>query len=253
MEHRSNASRAQIQEEVQLALSNLARFTINRATKASLELITTCAVDGDPTWKLFFQEGMADALSEDKELENEFFVKLCDTRGLPYSAEIIDAYMAQMPADRRDALMEATNLKKKRHPVNMSFYKSTFKGKEGEYFLDVFMVFFKYGLDSEKLDIVVSRCFDDLERACTVGNDKFIESVIPKLASIPEELLQRIVSRSHMAEEVITTFVKKCNVPIETFTDSRIMVHARPEVAQFITAFHARNNRLSERVLTQEE
>ena len=253
MENTDTKTRLLIQEEGLRAKAQLARFVIDRTPKTAMEVVLTCASDGNETWKLFFQEGMADAISEDKELENEFFQRLCSKRGLPHSATIIDAYLSQMPKARRESLMDISNLKRKQHPVNLSFYCSTFSTQEGEYYLDVFKVFFKHGLTADKLDIVVNRCFDELVRGCQLGNSKFIEAVIPQLKEIPEALLQNIVSRSNIAEEVISIFVNKCNVPIEKFADHRILVSAKPEVAQYISAAVARSTRIPERTFSPQE
>lgn len=225
------------------AKAQVARFVVDRATQAALEVVTSCAVDGNPLWELFFEQGLADAISEDAELEAQFFERLCKTRGLPHSAPIVDAYLTSMPAERRNALMEAASLKRKAHPVNLAFYGASFNTAEGGYFLEVFKVFLKHGLTPEKMDIIANRCFDELERACNLGNERFMRVVIPMLAKLPEELVQRIVSRSARAEEVIAVLTKHCSVPISVFTDPKVLVAARAPVAEYIIAVEARCRR----------
>lgn len=239
---------AQVQEEVQLARAQLARFVVDRATQSAIDVITSCAMDGHENWKLFFQEGLADAISEDPELEAIFFSKLCAARGLPYSAQIMDAYLSMIPPYRLEKLFDNVALKKKAHPVNVCLYSGSFNTKEGEYFLDIFKVFIKRGLTPEKMCIVASRCSDELERACHVGNIAFMKTIFPNISKIPEELLQNIVSRPSNSEDVIYTMVNECGVDIEVFKDPKILVSAIPKISQFIFALDARINRAEPRV-----
>lgn len=229
------------------AQAELAKFIVDRATRTAVEVVSTCAADGCQRWRLFFAQGLADAISEDTELEADFFQRLCGGRGLPYSAEIIEKYFVDMPEDRLKKFMDPTSLKRKAHPANLAFYGASFINKSGEYFMDIFKVFVKYGLVGEKVDIVANRCFDELERACNLGNEAFMITIIPMLTHLPEELTQKIVSRSAQAEVVIDLLVNKCHVPISVFMEPKILISAKPAVAEYIVAIDARSRREPER------
>lgn len=229
--------------EAKMAEAALAKFIVDRATVSALDIITSCAVDGCDRWRLFFEQGLAEAIAEENELELDFFHRLCGERGLPYSAQIMDAYLTLLPAARKVKLLEAASLKRKTHPVNLAFYGASFATPAGGYFLDIFDVFVKHGLTAERVDIVATRCFLDLERACNLGNGAFMKRIIPMLTVIPEDLAKSIVSRSAQAENVIAHLVSECGIPVSVFSDQKILVMARPCVAEFIVALEARSHR----------
>lgn len=239
--------------EAQAAVYALAKYIVDRATKSALDVVSTCAADGCQKWRLFFDAGLADAIAEDTETESDFFQRLCGKFGLPHSACIIDTYLSQLPSERVKKLFEISNLKRKAHPANMAFYGASFISVSGGYFLDILRVFVKHGLTPDRLDIVASRCFPELERACNLGHMGFIRTIIPMLTHFPEELAQSIVSRSAQADNVIALLVNKCDVPISVFTDPKVMISAKPEVSLFITALDARSRREPERELTTVE
>lgn len=248
MSEQHSASQTANNSESVATAADLARFVVNRATKAALEAVCSCAVDGTPEWKVFFEEGLADAISEETELETEFFARLTE-RGLPYTAQIIDAYLTGMRPERLKKLMDVAALKRKAHPANLAFYGATFKTPSGAYMLEVFKVFLKHGLNSDMVDIVVNRCFDDMERACALAHEPFMMTVVPMITKLPDELVQSIVSRSGQAENVIAILVNKCGIPVSTFTDPKILAVAKPQVAEYIIAIDARSRREPARVI----
>lgn len=226
-----------------ISITDFAKFVVDNATRSALDVVSACAVDGAPYWELLFSQGLADAISEDQEFESEFFQRLCAKRGLPYSARIVDTYLQQMPDDRRKRFLDVAALKRKAHPINQVFYGASFMNPSGQYMLDVFKVFVKHGLTPEKVDVVAARCFDDLERTCNLVHEDFMTTVVPMLTRFPEELAQRIVSRSAQAPRVISILVTQCGVSITTFSDPKIMVMARPDVQAYISAMEARLQR----------
>lgn len=214
----------------------LARFMVDRATKASMEAVHSCAVDGSPMWREFFEQGLADAIAEEPAFEMQFFEKLCGGVGLPYSAEIIDGYLRTLPKPYLTKFLSVA-LRKKAHPAAKSFINATLDTAAGGYHLKIVEVFHNHGLS---FDAMGPKLLEEMERAVMSGNERFIYVIVPKFSSIPSSLMTAIMTSTKTPEAVISLLIEKCGVPVAAFTDPKILSLAKPSARDYVIGLTAR-------------
>ena len=213
------------------------RFFVDRATKASIEAVHSCAVDNSPIWKMLFEQGLSDAIAEESSYENMFFEKLCGGLGLPYSWAIIDGYLSTLsPVYLNKFLSES--LKRKSHPAAKAFIGATAETPAGAHFIKILDVFHKHGMC---FDSIGARLYSELERAVCEGNKQFICSVIPKFNELPQELLFAIMTKSEAPEVVISILIEDCLIPVDFFTGPKILAESKDAARDYVVGLIARS------------
>lgn len=222
------------------------KFIVDRATKSAIEGVLTCAMDNAPYWRIFFEQGLADAIAEENALEYMFFEKLCGGIGLPYSADIIEGYLQTLPAHHLEKFL-CESLKRKSHPAAKAFIGATQDTVQGRHFLRIIEVFFKYGMC---LDPIGARLVMDLERAVCEGNKAFMEAVIPQFSSLPVPLLCTVMAKAPDPARIVNILVEVCGIPLETFSDPKILAEAQPRARDYVLGLMARRaEREPERII----
>lgn len=216
--------------------ADFCKFVVDRATKSAIEAVMSCARDNAPYWRMFFDQGLADAIAEETAFEFLFFDKLCGGVGLPYSADIIDGYLSTLPAHYLERFL-ADSLKRKAHPASKAFVGATHNTVEGKHFLRIVEVFFKYGLC---IDPIGTRLNADLERAVCDGNEAFIASVIPHFTVIPTPLLGAIMNKASDPARIVNMLVEHCGVSLEAFSDPKILAEAKPCARDYVIGLQTR-------------
>lgn len=216
--------------------SDYVKFVVDRATKSAIEAVMSCACDNAPYWRMFFDQGLADAIAEESSFEFLFFEKLCGGIGLPYSAEIIDGYLSTLPKHHLDRFL-LDSLKRKSHPAAKAFVGATYNTVEGGHFLRIVEVFFKHGLC---IDPIGTRLTADLERAVCEGNEAFISSVIPRFTAIPTPLLGAIMSKADNPARIVNLLVEICGVSLEAFSEPKILAEAKPCARDYVIGLQIR-------------
>ncbi|MGJ7523498.1 hypothetical protein ACSFA0_23660 [Variovorax sp. LT1P1] len=212
------------------------RFVVNRATKAAIEAVLTCAMDNAPYWRMFFKEGLAEAIAEEPEYETLFFKKLCEGVGLPYSAEIIDEYLTTLPQEHKERFL-ASALKRKTHPAARSFVAAAEDTQSGAFHCKIVETFAKHGL---RFDALGSGLLSELEAAVLEGHEKFIYSMLPHFETPPAGLLVAIMSRSKNPADVVNLLVSACGLPLAAFADPKILAEAKPCARDYVVGLMAR-------------
>lgn len=229
-------SEKSIHETSLVNASDVLRFFVDRATKASIEAVHSCAVDNSPVWKMLFEQGLSDAIAEELSYENMFFEKLCGGLGLPYSWAIIDGYLSTLsPVYLSKFLSES--LKRKSHPAAKAFIGATSATPAGAHFIKILDVFHKHGMC---FDSIGTRLYSELERAVCEGNKQFICGVIPKFNALPQELLFAIMTKSEVPEVVISILIENCAIPVDSFTDSKILAESKDAARDYVVGLMAR-------------
>lgn len=210
--------------------ADFCKFVVDRATKSAIEAVMSCARDNAPYWRMFFDQGLADAIAEETTFEMMFFEKLCGGVGLPYSADIIDGYLSTLPVHYLERFL-TDSLKRKSHPAAKAFVGATYNTVEGKHFLRIVEVFFKYGLC---VDPIGTRLNADLERAVCDGNEAFIASVIPHFTVIPMSLLGAIMNKASNPARIVNLLVEHCGVSLEAFSDPKVLAEAKPCARDYV-------------------
>lgn len=245
-----NQSIGAMQIKTTTATAAIVKFIVDRATKSAIEAVLTCAMDNSPYWKDFFEQGLADAIAEENAYEYMFFEKLCGGIGLPYSADIIDGYLSTLPSHHLERFL-SESLKRKSHPASKAFISATCDTVEGRHFLRIVEVFFKHGMC---MDPIGSRLVVDLERAVCDGNKAFMSVVIPKFSVVPSSLLCTVMAKAQDPALIVNMLMEICAIPLEAFTDPKILAEAQPRARDYVAGLIARRaEREPERIIERKD
>ena len=223
----------------------LAQFAVQHAPRAAIAIAHACAKTGDVLYGPLFEAGLAQALLADAELESEFLDPLCKDDALIDAAPIVRSYLERMPAERRAALLTGSCLKKKAHPANNCFYGASFLNVGGEGFLRTLSVLIDHGLDLETLSV---RNSPELERAASIGHREFLKLIVPRLASVSDDVLRCVVTKSTRPAESIAILLDDCGVAIGRFIAPRVMQVATAEAREYVHARLGREDRIVEMI-----
>lgn len=220
-----------------------AKFAVDSATRCAVEMVTACAVDGRPFWEVLFEQGMADAISEDLQIESDFLGRLCSQPGLPFAAVIVKAYLEQMPEDRKAKLFNPAALKKKGHPFGACFYGASFMTPCGANLLAVLKVLIADGLSLQPL---IERNYNEVERATALCNRPFLAAITAGGGVLDDDIIRAVMTRSGKQVEAVSMLIDDCHVPIEKLMLPKLMTAAKPETRAYLNARAVRERRVPE-------
>lgn len=231
------------------------KFIVNRAGKSAVAIVNTCAMDNSPYWRAMFEVGMADAISEDPALESEFLGRMCEKPGLPYAHKLMDAYLREMPMDRKEKLFSIPGLKKRGHHFSICFYNASFQNSCGNHLLNVLKVMIEHGLP---LQPILDRNYADIERAALLGHVDFLKTITQTGAKLPDALLQSILQRSSEVNdgrdvEVLNILLDQCGVELDQVLGEKVISFAGKTARSYLNARRVRAQRIPETELDPEE
>lgn len=229
------------------------KFIVDRAGKSAVSIINTCAMDDSPYWRFMFEAGMADAISEDPVLEDEFLGRMCSKPGLPHAWKLMDAYLHGMPLERKKRLFSAIGLRKRGHHFSICFYGSSFMTLCGAHLLQVLKVMISHGLPMQPL---IDRNVAEIERAALLGHVEFLKTIVSSKAKLPDELFKSIMRReSEDGREIaiLSMLLDECDVDIEHLMSQKMLSEASPKVRSYLHARHVRLQRVPETEMDPEE
>jgi hypothetical protein len=229
-------------------INQFVKFIVDRAGKSAVSIVNTCAMDDSPYWRTMFEMGMADAISEDPDLEKEFLGRMCEKPGLPHSHKIVEAYFQGMPADRKEKLFSVNGLKKRGHYFSVCFYGASFKTTCGMHLLQVLKVIMAHGVSMQTL---IDRNCSEVERAALLGHTEFLKTITSTGAKIPDDVIKAILQRGQSDGrdiEILSMLIDECNVGIDQLIASKFMEEARSPVKAFLQARRVRMGRIPESV-----
>jgi hypothetical protein len=212
------------------------KFIVDRAGKSAVSIVNTCAMDDSPYWRVMFEMGMADAISEDIALENEFLSRMCEKPGLPHAHKLMDAYFQGMPADRKEKLFSVAGLKKRGHHFSVCFYGASFNTSCGTHLLQVLKVIMAHGVS---LQTLIDRNCAEVERAALLGHTEFLKTITSTGAKIPDEVFKSIIQRGQSDGrdiEILSLLIDECGVDIDYLLGSKFIAEARPKTRSYLQA-----------------
>lgn len=218
------------------SVSECVKFVVDRATESAMEAVLSCAMDNAPYWRVFFEQGLADAIAEEPKYEAFFLERLCGGIGLPYAADILDGYLSTLPENRLQSFFHDA-LKKKSHPASRAFVKAVENTTQGCHFVRILGVLFRHGL---KMESMGRRIILELESALGEGHVALIETVMPHLMPVSSVFLAGVVSQSKNPLNVVQTLVEHGCVDLVLFTDPKVMAASHPSVRDYVVGRLAR-------------
>jgi hypothetical protein len=220
-------------------------YMVEHTPSAAVMVAIQCARDGATHFRELFSAGLGWKLRTDETLEAEFLNVLCKEEGLAYAAPVVECYLDGLDEYDLKRLLTGNPLKKKGHPANACFYGASFTTGSGPHFLDVLDVLIEHGLD---LNILSVRNCAELERAASLCHREFLRLVVPKIQSLPEEVVRCVLVKSMKPAESISILVDECGVPLERFLSPKLIAEAQPAARDYVHARAGRQERIPESV-----
>lgn len=235
-------------------IESFAKFIVDRAGKTAVSIISTCAMDDNPYWKLMFKMGMADAISEDASLEDEFFARMYAKPGLPHAHKIMDAYLKGMPADRRKKLFSMSGMKKRGRHFPLFFHEASFNTFDGSHILKTLKVLISHGLLIQE---IMDQNIHDIERAAVFGHSEFLKTLTETGSKIPLPLISGAVKRIKEPEKlnaVLALMIDECGISLEeVIENAEIYGNMDEKTRSYLNARLIRKNKICEGVMDPEE
>lgn len=241
------------QRQLSHEIYEFVRFIVDRTGRSAVSIVNTCAMDDSPYWRPMFEAGMADAISEDPQLENEFLGRMCAKPGLPHAWKLMDAYLQGMPQERKEKLFSIQGLKKRGHHFSVCFYNASFKTSCGMHLLKVLNVMIAHGLPLQPL---IDRNLDEVERAAMLGYTDFLKAITSTGAKLPDEMFKSIMVRSHKDGrdiEILSMLIDQCKVSVDHLLSTKVISEAKPRTRSYLQARSVRQRRIPETAVSAEE
>lgn len=228
-------------------------FIVDRAGKSAVSIINTCAMDDHPYWRMMFECGMADAISEDQQMETEFLERMVSKPGLPHAWKLVDYYLTRMPEERKQKLFCETALRKRDHPASACFYEASFMNSCGGHIMNVLKVMIEHGMPIQPL---IDRNFNELERATLLGHKPFIAQLAKAGAHFPDELIRSVYVRAAKCNrdvDIIAMLITEGQMPLSRFLTPKLLAQASKEAKTFLDTVSLRLGRIPESETDPEE
>ena len=109
--------------------------------------------------------------------------------------------------------------------------------------------FIAAGLQGDKLHALAMRRHKDVQRACSLGNQGFLELLFTHLQSIPTNLLIYVVAGETYSNTLMANLVITGTVPLTDFTNPKVHRLASVKAFSLLDAMAARASRMPERAV----
>jgi hypothetical protein len=185
----------------------------------------------------------AQLIASQSEIEEKFLQNLCKQPGLPYAAEVIGAYLANLTESDRARLLCSEALLRRTHPAITCFYGASFSSESGQNLTRVLEQMIKYGLCVETL---VERNISELERAASLGHRNLLKIVTPCLKVFPEDVIRFVISRGMHPIDSISMLVDECGVPLTAFASPKLLAAAKEDPRCYISGRLSREKPIPE-------
>lgn len=228
-------------------------FMIDRAGKTAVSVINTCAMDDSPYWRMLFECGLADAISEEPQMESEFLGRMISKPGLPHAWKLVDYYLTRMPQERKEKLFCEAALRKRDHLSGACFYGASFMNACGAHIMNVLRVMIEHGMPIQPL---IERNFSELERATLLGHKPFIAQLAKAGAYFPDDLIRSVYVRAAKCNrdvEIIAMLMTEGQMPLSRFMAPKLITQASKEARAFLDAVALRLERIPESEADPEE
>ena len=105
------------------------------------------------------------------------------------------------------------------------------------------------GLQGDKLQALAMRRHKDVQRACSLGNQAFLELLFAHLQPVPTKLLINVVADETHSSALLAHLVVTGTVPLTDFTNPKVQRFASVKTFSLLDAMAARASRLPERAI----
>lgn len=223
--------------------STFQSYLLNCSPTGCLDVVLSCAKDGENHWRQLFKDGFADQVAEDPRLKTRFFRHLCVDEIQPHGHEILSAFLATISRNNSQRLLSSSSLADKTHPANHVFSRAAYPTPNGRLALDLFRIFVDAGLQGDLLEELALRRHLDVKAACGHGNQEFLALLFKKLLPPPSKLLICIVSNAKHGRSLVAKLTQDGIVPLEAFSEPAVMTHADENVLSLLWALEGRAGR----------
>ena len=231
------------------ASGDMLNYFVQSSPGGSLEVALACAADGQPHWQALFEHGLIGAVAEDPRLERRFFNHLCFDAVQIHGNPLLKAYLAGLSPKHGDRIFSDSALQDKNHPVNHVFSKAAFTTPGGALARELLATFITAGLQGDKLHALAMRRHKDVQRACSFGNQAFLELLFAHLQPAPTKLLSHVVADETHSSALLAHLVATSTVPLTDFTNPTVQRFASVNAFSLLDAMAARAARLPERAI----
>ena len=231
------------------APGDMLNYFVQTSPGGSLEVALACAADGQPHWQALFEHGLIGAVAEDPRLERRFFNHLCIDAVQIHGNPLLKAYLAGLSPMHSQLMFSDAALKDKNHPANAVFSKAAFTTLGGALARELMTTFVAAGLQGDKLQALAMRRHKDVQRACSLGNQTFLELLFTHLQPIPTKLLIHVVADKTHSSALLAHLVVTDTVPLTDFTNPTVQRFASFEAFSLLDAMTARATRQPERAV----
>ena len=228
------------------ASGDMLNYFVQSSPGGSLEVTLACAADGQPHWQALFEHGLIGAVAEDPRLERRFFNYLCIDAVQIHGNPLLKAYLAGLSPKHGDRIFSDSALQDKNHPVNHVFSKAAFTTPSGALARELMATFIAAGLQGDKLHALAMRRHKDVQRACSLGNQGFLELLFAHLQPVPAKLLIYVVADETHSCTLLAHLVVTGTVPLTDFTNPTVHRFASVKAFSLVDAMAARAARLPE-------
>ena len=229
--------------------SDMLNYFIQKSPGGSLEVALACAADGQPHWQALFEHGLIGAVAEDPRLERRLFNYLCIDAVQIHGNSLLKAYLAGLSPMHSQRMFSSAALQDKNHPTNAVFSMAAFTTPSGALARELMTTFVAAGLQGDKLQVLAMRRHKDVQRACSLGNQAFLELLFAHLQPIPTKLLIHVLADKTHSSALLAHLVVTGTVPLTDFTNPKVQRFASFEAFSLLDAMAARAARLPERAI----
>ncbi|WP_156955229.1 hypothetical protein [Polaromonas glacialis] len=229
--------------------SDTLNYFIQTSPGGSLEVALACAADAQPHWQALFEHGLIGAVADDPRLERRLFNHLCIDAVQIHGNPLLRAYLAGLSPKHGDRIFSDSALQDKNHPVNHVFSKAAFTTPGGALARELLATFIAAGLQGKILHALAMRRHKDVLRACSFGNQAFLDLLFAYLQLIPIELLIYVVADETHSSTLVANLVVAGAVPLTDFTNPKVHRFASEKALSLLHAMAARASRQPERAI----
>lgn len=230
--------------------SQLSRYNSQKTPKAAVDLMLACANVGENCWDTVMTGDVAASIAAMPALEEKFLQSLCKQPGLPYSAEVMGAYLRNLSDADKKRLLGTEAILRRTHPFNTCIYGASFSSEGGQNLTRVLEQAISHGLCVETL---VARNMTEIERAASLGHRNLLKLIAPRLRVFPEEVIRYVLQRGMHPIDSISMLVDECGVPLSSFATTKLLSVAKEDPRCYISGRLSREKPIPEIELKDED
>ncbi len=224
------------------SLKALVEYSVRTKPKACVELVISCAKDGQAHWQTLFEHGLPNIVAADRKLERYLLSRLCVGKVFSQSDSILKAYVAGLEPQYKQQFFSEDALKNKDHVANHVFSQAALEKTEERLSLKMLNTLLEVGLKGAPMQQLASRKHQDVERACKGNNQVFLDFLFSNLKPVPEKLLIHVV-KSVNGTQIIAALIGSTPTLLAEFLHAKVLYKAETKTREYLGAVEARSSR----------